>query len=296
MRSALVTGATGYIGSRLVGALASANWRVHIIVRSPSLPDSLEPYLDSIIVHHHDGTIEKMLEIVANSKPSIVFHLAALTQSEHSPMDVDNLIGANILFGTQLVEAMSRNGVTDLVNTETFWQHCDGDEKYAPVSLYAATKQAFHDILHYYVGINVIKVISLMLYDTYGPKDPRKKIFSLLKQAIKDDKSIDMTPGGQIIDLTHVDDVVSGFLRAGEILLVERGCQFKVYSISSGERITLKELVEMIEIEANLIFKCVWGGRPYRRNEVMSPWIGKILPGWAPRRKMVDWIKSEFIF
>jgi nucleoside-diphosphate-sugar epimerase len=295
MRRALVTGATGYIGSQLVGTLIAADWDVHVIVRSSALRESIRPYIGHIVIHQHDGTIGGMLELINESSPHIVFHLAAMTQSEHCPEDIESLVNTNILFSTQLLEAMSVNGIRNLVNTETFWQHCNGSKDYAPSSLYAATKQAFHDIIEYYVNAGFINAISLMLYDTYGRNDPRKKIFPLLKQAAIDKKCIYLSPGDQVIDLTHVDDVVAAYLRASEILSSERKCQSKVYSVSSGERMSLKALVKIIESETNIRFQCVWGGRPYRRNEVMSPWLGYTLPGWTPRQRIIEWIKQEFV-
>ena len=48
---ALVTGATGYIGSNLVRRLVSDDWCVHIIVRSGSNLEVLNSILDRLVVH-----------------------------------------------------------------------------------------------------------------------------------------------------------------------------------------------------------------------------------------------------
>ena len=69
-------------------------------------------------------------------------------------------MSSNITFGTQLVEAMVANGCYQFVNTGTSWQHYENDE-YNPVNLYAATKQAFEDILRYYVETSALRVITL---------------------------------------------------------------------------------------------------------------------------------------
>jgi hypothetical protein len=49
-----------------------------------------------------------------------------------------DLIQSNVLFGTQLLEAMGVNNTRNIVNTGTFWQHYN-NEDYNPVCLYAAT-------------------------------------------------------------------------------------------------------------------------------------------------------------
>jgi nucleoside-diphosphate-sugar epimerase len=282
-RCALVTGATGYIGSNLVGGLLAEGWQVHVIMRASSSRHLLAPYLNRITGHDHDGSVGGMMNILAASKPKVVYHLAAMASSEHRMENVDQMVSANVLFSTQLVEAMFRNGTKNLVNTETFWQYSKGAEEYAPVCLYAATKQAFRDILIYYTGNGHVNALSLVLYDTYGPDDPRKKLLTFLKQAAQEKRQIEMSPGEQIVDLMHIDDIVSAYLHAGETLLSQKDCNFKTYSVTSGQRMTLRELVELIVRETGITLQPKWGGKPYRTNEVMEPWLGKPLPGWQPK-------------
>lgn len=293
-RCALVTGATGYIGSHLVGGLLDAGWQVHVIARQTSSLHLLEAYLGRITVHRHDASMEGMSNIVAKAKPDVTYHLAAMASSEHRMGDIEQMLGANVLFSTQLIEAMFRHGVKHLVNTETFWQHRTGADEYVPVCLYAATKQAFHDILLYYIEAGHLNALSLILYDTYGADDPRKKLFSFLKQAIQDRGQIDMTLGEQIIDITHIDDVVAAYLRAGDMLLSESCGRLDAYAVTSGQRMTLRQLIELIEHEIDVQIHVNWGGKPYRKNEVMNPWLGNPLPGWRATIELTDGIREVF--
>lgn len=293
-RCALVTGATGYLGSHLVRGLLAEGWQVHAITRPSSSQRLLDAHLQQIILHTHDGSMNGMLEIVAAVKPTVVFHLAAMVLSEHQVENVDQMVAANILFSTQLVEAMFQCGVKNFVNTETFWQYCEGSKDYDPVCLYAATKQAFRDILIYYVGVGRINAISLVLYDNYGPNDPRKKLFSFLKQAAQAARMIDMTPGEQIVDMTHVDDVVAAYLRAGQMLMSENVTNLDTYAVTSGQRMTLRQLVELVVHETGISIQPNWGGKPYRTNEVMEPWVGKPLPGWQPKIDLVAGVRDVF--
>ncbi len=279
-RVALLSGATGFVGSNLARRLVNEGWSVHAISRAGSIMPDI-PELSHVVNHVHDGSTQNMVDCVAQAKPDVVFHLASKTQAEHKYTDVEPLIQGNILFGNQLLEAMKVNGVNKLVNTGTFWQHYN-NEKYNPVCLYAATKQAFGAILEYYVQACSIKAVTLELFDTYGPNDPRPKLFQLLNKAVTSGEPLDMSAGEQLIDLVHIDDVVEAYLIAAQRLLQGKVSLHEIYAVSSGHPLPLKELVQLyIEVTGQTL-KVNWGARPYRYREVMVPWSGgETLPYWT---------------
>ena len=210
-------------------------------------------------------------------------NLASLFLAQHKPADITPLVGSNVLFGAQLVEAMAAHGVTRLVNTGTSWQHFE-NSSYSPVNLYAATKQAFEAILHYYVETVRLRVISLKLFDTYGPADPRPKLFALLRNVAREQTPLAMSPGEQLIDLVYIDDAIDAFIVAGERLLAGKVNDQESYAVSSGRQVRLKDLVEIYGGIVGKKLPIAWGGRPYREREVMVPWNrGEALPGWHPR-------------
>src|SRR5450756_2345275 len=209
-RVALVTGATGFVGGRLVRRLLVDGWETHAIVRPSSNAAILRDVLGSGNVRVHDGSTVGLIDILRSVHPDIVFHLASLVVGEHSTDDVDPLVQSNILFGVQLLEAMAVAGVSDIVSTGTYWQHYEGRE-YSPVSLYAATKQAFQDILQFYCEARGLRAVTLELPDTYGPDDKRPKLLSLLDRAARPGETLQMSPGEQLLDMLHVDDVVHGY-------------------------------------------------------------------------------------
>lgn len=280
-RVALVTGATGYIGSNLVRRLVSDNWVVHIVVRESSNLKALDPFLDQLVVHEHDGTTKKMIDIVSKANPDVVFHLASLFLAQHSSSDIESLVLSNILFSSQLVEAMSVNNIQYLINTSTSWQHFE-NKRYNPVNFYAATKQCFEDILDYYVKIEKIKAISLVIFDTYGPQDDRKKIIPLLIKASLSGAVLDMSPGQQLIDIVYIDDVVDAYIKSA-VLVIEQKSNHVRYGVSSGQPIKLKHLVDEIKKVTNSPLKINWGKREYREREVFVPWTSyKLIPKWIP--------------
>ena len=186
---AIITGATGYIGSQLTKRLVKDNWEVHVIIRPKSKLTLLNSIKNEISVHIHNGSTVGMASIIKDSKPHIVFHLASKSLWQHNIEDINPLINSNILFGNQLVEAMIQENIYYLINTGTYWQHYQ-NKKYNPVCLYAATKQAFWDILKFYIETTKLKVITLELFDTYGPNDPRPKLLNQLSRAIDKKENI----------------------------------------------------------------------------------------------------------
>jgi len=290
-RIALVTGATGFVGSHLVRRLIKEGWETHIITRSSSNLTQLEDIAGKVIVHQHDGTTSSMINIVKDVEPEIVFHLASLFLAQHTSEDIERLVQSNLLFGTQLAEAMTLQGVTKLINTGTSWQHYE-NEDYNPVCLYAATKQAFEDMLKFYVEASELKVITLKLFDTYGPDDPRPKIFTLLRKVAEERTELAMSPGEQLIDLVYIDDVVEGYLLAAKRLMDNKVSSMEEYAISSGNPISLKDLIAVYGRAIGKLLPIKWGGRTYRFREVMVPWNkGERLSGWKPRIGLAEGIK-----
>lgn len=275
----LITGATGYIGTKLCQRLLAEGWQVDVLIRENSR--SLTPTLvDNATAHVYDGSTQSVQDAVAAACPDVVFHLASLFIAEHRSEQVTDLINSNLLFGTQLAEACARAGVKRFINTGTSWQHYRSDA-YDPVCLYAATKQAFEALLEYYVQAYGIKAITLKLFDTYGPDDSRPKIFNLLNKVARSGEFLDMSPGEQLIDLVHIDDVVEAYLVAAQRLLEGKAMLHESYAVSSGQLLPLKELVELYAKVTKKTVNINWGARPYRYREVMSPWTDfKTLPGW----------------
>jgi nucleoside-diphosphate-sugar epimerase len=172
------------------------------------------------------------------------------------------------------------------MNTATVWQHVDA-APYSPVSLYAATKQAFADILVFYAEVEGLAVHTLELTDTYGPGDPRAKLIPLLLRSAREGVPVEMTDGNQLIDLVHVDDAV------GALLATADAPAGHVYSARGDGAITLRELVERFQHATGLSLDVRWGARPPRPREMLRPWMtGSPPPNWSPCIRLDDGLRA----
>jgi nucleoside-diphosphate-sugar epimerase len=176
------------------------------------------------------------------------------------------------------------------VNTGTFWQHFE-NQAYCPVNLYAATKQAFEDVARYYAETASTAFVTLKLSDTYGPDDPRRKLIPIWLKAAATGEKLEMSPGDQLLDIVHVDDVVRAYVRAIELL--EQGkLSGASFAVSSDAPLTLRQLAVKFESAVGKRLNIEWGARPYRKREVMRTWTGGVpVPGWRAQIPLEDGLR-----
>lgn len=278
----LITGNSGFIGSFLCARLRKEHElfylaRPHTITQTPGVHDSTFFFANN--------NIDLLTQFIRTNKIDGIIHLASLYLQRHAPRDIPNLIQSNVYLGTAVLEAATSAGVKWFINTGTIWQNYnvpDGSDAYCPVNLYAATKQAFMDITKFYSETTDMRVCTLKLCDTYGPNDPRKKIFALFEENARTGEVLKMSAGEQKMDILHIDDVVEGFVHLAEML--QKGEELRdEYVLSSSQQMTLRELAVKFEREHNVHLNIEWGALPYREREVMVPYKGNILPGWNPK-------------
>ena len=278
-RHALVTGATGFVGSHLISRLLNDGWHVSVIIRpSSTLPSYLcDDHRISVLVDQ--GVKKETRAAIIKAAPQVCFHLATYFVAQHSEDDINSLIESNISFGTFILDALSQINNVALVNVGTVWQHFDG-RAYSPVSLYAATKQAFQDIIKYYAECTSLRATTLELTDTYGPKDKRRKLLHLLIESAKTDEKLSMSAGEQIFDIIHIDDVIQALMIALTFASHEAQC----FAIRSNFPLNLRSFVEEVSKTLGISIEVAWGSRPYRPREMLKTWnYTPTLPHWEPK-------------
>ena len=280
----LVTGGSGYIGKNIIQNL-SKKYEIKYLTRN--LKDKSK---QSILIKNNFYTINRA---IIKFKPDLILHLASLFVVNHKSKDISNLIDSNIKFGSFILESMKLNKVDKIINIGTSWEYKNSDD-YNPVNLYAATKNAYKKILFYYYKIMPLKVLNLELYDTYGPFDDRGKIISKIVDSIKNEKKLELSPGNQILDIIHIDDLINAIKISLDIFTEKQKKFFKTYSLCSNERYKLKEIVKIVtKISKKGKNNIILGGLPYRENEVFIPSTNiKKLPKWNPKIELIKGIKD----
>lgn len=271
---AIITGITGYIGSKLARELVNNNWEVYGIVRIGSNNKNLEDIQDKITFFEL-GNNQDLINFFKDIQADVVYHLA--TAYTHN--GIESLIDTNIKLGTQILEAMKASGTKNFINTGTYWQHYNSNE-YNPLDLYSASKQAFQDVIKFYTDTNTIKSITLKLFDTYGEDDNRPKLLNTLAN-LKDYDNLEMSAGEQMIDYVYIDDVINAYIKAYEYIDNVNNAEF---AVASGKPMMLKELILLFQKITNNNVIIHWGKKPYRDREMMTLWQDyNTLPNWKPK-------------
>lgn len=273
----LVTGATGFIGKNLVKKI-SKDHEVIALVRENSDTSEIK-------------NLCQLICSIEDVKADLVIHLASCFLASHKYEDIENLINSNVMFGTKLVDQCQKNGIKNFINVGTYWQHYEGSD-YSPVNLYAATKQAFEDILKFYTETTELKVTNIKLNDTFGPKDTRRKVFNLWKEIATTGEHLGMSPGEQKMDMVYIDDVIDAF-EALLKYLPKQVNKYESFKIEAKERLSLREMANIFESVIDKKLNISWGERSYRPREVMSPSCPcEIVPGWKAKFSFEEGIKK----
>jgi len=240
MTHAIVTGATGFLGSALTRRLVDLDWDVHVIHRDTPASTAALAALRSLGVEVHTfRDVTQVREIAARFPGSTAFHLATNYLRDHTPADIAPLIAANIEYGTHLLDGLA-GSESRAVAAMSFFQYRDG--RPAPNSLYSATKQAFSEVAAYYRERRALDVREVVLFDTYGPGDTRDKLVPALIEAARTGTSLTLGNRAQLIDLTFVEDVVAGLIAAADETADTR------VAIRAQAPSTIAELVAAVEV------------------------------------------------
>jgi nucleoside-diphosphate-sugar epimerase len=281
----LITGGTSYLGRRLAARLLAKGASVHVLVRPGSDRSRLDGLPGTAVFHEHDGSAENLIDIVAKANPSTVFHLATNYLRDHTSAQISDLVTDNILFGTQLLEAMKEADVKRLINLGTFFQFHNSDS-YLPTNLYAATKQAFETIIDYYHHAHGLRSTTLILYDVYGPGDWRAKLMGAIRDAQAANKPLDLVAAETIMDLVFVEDVVDAMLHA-----VQENIDGGPWAIRSPARTTVGDVIKIFEQEQGQSITANYGVYSVPARTPTPPWEGPKLPGWQAQVTLAEGVR-----
>ena len=291
MKTAIITGATSYLGIELVVRLVREGVRVHVIIRTDSDVARLILRSPSIDIHTHDGTQNSLQNIFSIVRPDTVFHLASKYVREEEPEDIKALISSNITFGCQVLEAAGNSSVRNVINTGSYFQFNDGGKP--PINLYGVTKNLFTKILDYYTSSKKFSSTSLIIYDVYGPRDWRTKLFSSITKAINNNLVLSIPKNEVFLYPVYYTDVINCYLLAANKLTNEpESISGRCFAIRDQNPNKISEIITIFEKVSGKKILIKRGDWPKPAKEIENIWYGETLPGWQPNHSLLNGIKS----
>lgn len=284
----LITGGTGYIGTTLVPYIMERGFNgVCLLVRNHSKAHDIYGEAMQYISTENEDWREQLIAY----NPDVVLHLAGLLNSKHDADSVEPLVRSNVLFTTQLLEAVSHTECQYFVNVGSCWEYRDGGTNPNPNTLYAATKLAVHPIMTFYQSLSKWKWVNVVVYSAYGKRNTPKKIFELIYDALDAPTPHPFTEGNQILDFIHVEDIADFFYTLLTKLDVIKE-SYTQFHLGTGEGHSLREVASILEDLTGKKVNADWGALPYRPHEVMksiAPIAENIrLLGWKSTKSIRD--------
>ena len=263
---ALVTGGAGFIGSNIVGQLLAEGHEVTVLDNLMSgYRSNLAPYPQARFI---EGDVRNPKDVdVAMDGAAAVFHLAASVGNKRS---IDHpLLDAEInVMGTlQVLEAARNKGVKKIVTSSSAGIFGElktlpirEDHPIEPDSPYGCTKLCQEKECLAYAKLYNIEAICLRYFNVYGINqrfDAYGNVIPIFAfKMLRGEPITIFGDGAQTRDFVNVRDVVQANLKAAKAKGVSGA-----FNISSGTRITVNELVRLLE-EASGIKPEVKHGQP----------------------------------
>jgi UDP-glucose 4-epimerase len=304
----LVTGAAGFIGSTLVDRLLEEGHQVTGVDNLSACP----PVANLKSAHRHKGPGRltfvavdvrhpDLSDVVAESNPDVVFHLAAQVDVRSSVDDPLFDARNNVLGTINLLEASRRAQVRRIIYAASGGSRYGAsatlpateDAAVDPLSPDAAAKVAGEFYMRAYARMYGLAPICLALANVYGPRqNPHGKagVVTVLGSAmISGQPTIIYGDGSATRDYVYVDDVVNAFLCAADAPIRTTG----TFNIGTGVQTTVTELHEIIAAAVGV-------SRPpdhaeARTGEVhasaLDPTLAGRTLGWKPDTDLTEGIK-----
>ena len=252
-KKVLVSGAGGFIGSRLVEKLVINGANVKAVLRYSSRPEfgnlaflKEEVFNEIEIIR---GDLEDFAAVRdAMQDVAIAFHLGALISIPYSYLHPVENVRTNVLGTMNILEACREKG-TMLVHTSTSEVYgsalrvpIDEEHPLQAQSPYSASKIAADKLVESYYCSFDLPSITVRPFNTYGPGQSNRAVIpTIITQALSSNQvHLGMLESKR--DFTYLDDTVDGFLKAA---MAEKW-DGEVYNLGTGSEVSIGEIAQLI--------------------------------------------------
>ena len=283
MKNILITGSSGFIGKN-ISIYLSKNHNIFSFDRKIQ-----KKKIKNIKSFLYPKSIKDYVVFFKKYKIDIVIHNAGYFVKEHKTQDINKLIDVDIKKTLYLFEASKFANVKNIISFGSYYQFCSSDAKFSPVNLYACTKQTIFTVAQHYLNNHNISHLQLILFDTYGKNDKRKKIINILLKINKRQKFIITSPSSKMYPL-YIDDVCRAVNHSIKYMFKKKKSFNKQFSIKSSKSIKVSELVNKIAKIRKINIKNFLTYKKEINNKKMI--ISRIprLPLWKPKYKFSEGI------
>ena len=282
----LVTGAAGFIGSKLMFMLAR---RGDEVVGIDNINDYYDPRLKygrlrECGIESPQPEMEwgvmfvssrlpncRFMRLAIDDKPALdalfeqekfekVVNLAAQAGVRYSITNPYSYLQSNLVGFLNILEACRHNGIRHLVYASSSSvygmnekvPYSEDDKVVSPVSLYAASKKSNELMAHAYSKLYGFATTGLRYFTVYGPWGRPDMSPMLFASAISQGKPIKVFNNGDMIrDFTFIDDIVEGTISVIDHQPIaeqcEHGVPYKVYNIGCSHPVRLMDFISEIE-------------------------------------------------
>jgi UDP-glucuronate 4-epimerase len=275
----LITGFAGFIGTNLVHELSPLfrvvgldNFGVEAYAKQypqrlsslgAAMPQSDLPFTGDVYAANNYYKADvcdvvAIAKIVAEEKPEVIIHLAALTGVRQSFNQPAAYIAANITGTVNIFEAAKQFGVKHLLYASSSSVYGKNEQvellenslSHSPLSIYGATKLADELMAHMYYNAFGLSSTGFRFFTVYGPWNRPDMAAYLFLDKMKNQQPIELfNDGAMYRDFTYVGDVVTALRLYVEASLkgaikVEGA---ELYNIGGGTEVALRQFVALVE-------------------------------------------------
>jgi len=245
----LVTGGAGFIGSHLVDRLAAEGHQIRVI-------DNLSSGRPENLAHRRD--VEVIIGDLKNPQDvqravhgvDVVFHFAANPEVRISTTSPDIHFNENVVATFNLLEAMRKNDVSQLVFASSSSVYGEPDEipvdenaPLRPVSVYGASKAACEHLIHAYAKLYGLKAVALRYANVVGPRLRHGVVWDFINKLRKNPRELEILGDGkQIRSYIYIDDAVEATLLAWK----KTADAYAAYNVAAADWITVDEVADLV--------------------------------------------------
>lgn len=285
MKRALITGATGFLGSHITKRLLSDNWEITAItngspkVRLSEEEDKLIKWLSS------DKEDQKIFE-----SEEIDLFINCAIQYQQSKNPATQLEETNVKFPLEIISRLQVAGqkTTSIVFDSFFSKYPDDN---TPQPIYTKQKKILIELLKTRQELTKNRSIVIRLEHLYGPGDnPQKIIPAVARELLAGTKRISLTEALAKRDLIYIDDAVDAVMHAYEAAPPT----FTLLDCGTGKSQTMREvfnlLKELTKSNSTLGYGDISNHDHIKESkadiELLREW------GWTPKKSLKDGLMS----